>query len=437
MNLSVSNIIRILKTGLSAKAFPEKLVIPTSVNTQLMIKQFPDLIEKLLELKAWEIISHLNNVSPLTVSRDKNLHNGKEYFQLIFHDKATSYVLSRLLIDELKETFDIIIHDRNVILRNLSSAFNNQKPKIVIRSDIKSFFEGVCHKRLFEIMESNENITQLSLDFYKKIFIEFERHRHTTEKIGYGLPRGLAVSSYLAEVFLKQVDLRISSRNEVCFYSRYVDDIILLIKNHADKDANKYFCNVSKIFNEIGLELHEKGDGKSSTVCIASAVTPIGEYLGYTLEWDSETSKLIFKLPSHKIDKKKQMIDNAFLNFEIQSKKSIKQAKRDLMGCLNMISANYQLSGTKRYIRTGIYYSNRLLNDYSSLNTLTEYLQSKTLEPYKRAFSSERDMINYISRLKRLVNKIDFHKNWETRKMVSLTPQRISRLKAIINTEHT
>ena len=49
----------------------------------------------------------------------------------------------------------------------------------------------------------------------------------TDERVG--IPRGIGFSAYLSELFLRGFDSRIKSSSNVTYYTRYVDDIIIIV----------------------------------------------------------------------------------------------------------------------------------------------------------------------------------------------------------------
>lgn len=437
MDLSSHNISEILKKGLSSHAFSYPLLHASTAHSDRFTSnpQSRDVAE-IISAKADLIRERIGRTDALTLHRDGKLYNGKEYFHLLYQDTPTAYVLSKLLSEELRNACAIKFSDRNQLIENLDKSFFLSKPDIVIRSDIKSFFESVCHRKLFEKLKSEERISDLSIRSYQRIFDEFERHRTHNIRRGYGLPRGLAISSYLAEFYLQQIDNEIRNLDGVSFYGRYVDDIIILYRHRPENGGKQVFNQLNEIFGRSGLSLHPIGDGKSSVIDVSRGSATIGDYLGYALSWGKDSRTLSFGLTDTYLAKKKGMIDNAFSHFERLSRKNIKQSRRDLIDCINMISSNYKLSGGKKNIRTGIYYSHRHLTDYGCLDELTEYLQRKAIIPYGKSFSSTSEYLEFAYRLRARIQTVSYRRNWFSRRMISLSAKRISRLKAIMKNGH-
>ena len=433
MDLSVKNIVTILQRGLKEGFFSKNSLFKRgSYVSTLDTYSDIDNIDDILNKTAIEIKRFIESLHPLSLQKDSKLYKGKEYFWLIFHDRIAAYVLSRLLNDELKEAFCLDMKSRNELIEQLIVNANNLSPKAIIRSDIKSFFESIDHRRLFERLESNPKVSALSMTYYRIIFDEFNRYRPLLDIDHFGLPRGLSISSYLAEVYLKETDSEIMKNAEISYYGRYVDDIVILVNATSRIELNDLFYNIVNIFDKAGLRLHDNSESKTSVFELSSDLVKFGNYLGYELNWNNSKHKMSLGLPKHKILKKKEMIDIAFSHFEKISRKNLKKARQDLMACLHFISGNFYLKGRKRDIRTGLFYANPHLSDLSCLDELTNYLQSKLVIPYERSFTNKSERTDYILRVKNQISRIDFRKNWTSRKMYSFSPIEMSKINAII-----
>jgi hypothetical protein len=125
--------------------------------------------------------------------------------------------------------------NRDDEVRQLLHVLAAEREGNVFRTDIKSFFESVPFGEVIAKLEAdglrnNCAIAQLkSLNAYL-----IETHAYT------GLPRGLAISSTLADYALYDFDLAICNRPSVVYSTRYVDDICIV---HFEKPADlEVFC---------------------------------------------------------------------------------------------------------------------------------------------------------------------------------------------------
>ena len=106
---------------------------------------------------------------------------------------------------------------------------------------------------------------------------------------------------------------------------------------------------------------------------------------------------------------------------------NVKQAYRDLMDSLDYITGNIALNKTKSGVKTGLYYSNDLLdNDLPDLKGLTRYLHSRKVEPYNKLKGYE----VLKSRIESKIKKIDLAKRWNERKFNRFSLEQIERMES-------
>nr|WP_274620819.1 RNA-directed DNA polymerase [Enterobacter kobei] len=71
---------------------------------------------------------------------------------------------------------------------------------------------------------------------------------------GKGIPRGLSISAYLAELLMYDFDNQVKDEYSVFYYARYVDDIVIVTSGYEDSDA--FVENVKSILPN-GLQFNE------------------------------------------------------------------------------------------------------------------------------------------------------------------------------------
>lgn len=103
---------------------------------------------------------------------------------------------------------------------------------------------------------------------------------------GKGLPLGSQASQWFALYYLDSLDRLIKERLQIKFYTRYMDDFILL---HNDKNYLKYCRNEIEMYckNMLALELNEK-----------TQIFPVKNGINY-LGWHiylSQTGKVVKKI---------------------------------------------------------------------------------------------------------------------------------------------
>lgn len=297
-----------------------------------------------------------------------------------------SFVVSRIITQELKTKYKVIPADRNRIIEQLYVLLDNQMPKTVIRCDVKSFYESIPQQGLMTLFDNDGLLSRKSYKYLKKFLYEYNSLSNNNDAIG--MPRGLSFSAYLSEIFMKSIDKKISQIDGVFFYKRYVDDIIV-VANPKIKSVEEYWKCIDECFENTGLSLHEDSE-KMFRHCIDSSTNINYDYLGYGFYF--EDGKLSIRLSQSRFNKYKCLIDLIFETYEkcshyrkIKQTKNDKDKKKDalkqLYERLNVLTGNGLLSGRKNYVATGIYYSNRFITDTSQLKELDIYLSEHIDNP--------------------------------------------------------
>ena len=86
------------------------------------------------------------------------------------------------------------------------------------------------------------------------------------------------------------------------------------------------------------------------------------------------------------------------------------------------------MTKAKSNIKAGLFYGSDLLDDYSDLQSLTEYLHSKDIKPYDKVYKSTEDKGQYIENIKKKINNIDFKKRWEEHTMFTFKDLRLRQI---------
>ena len=118
----------------------------------------------------------------------------------------------------------------------------------ILKLDIKKYFYNIDKGILFNIMK--EYISDKLLLNLTKVFIY-----NNGDKIG--IPIGNYTSQYFANIYLDQLDKYIKYDLGIKYYVRYMDDMIIILKN---KDECKIIMNRVRLFlsKRLHLELNDK-----------------------------------------------------------------------------------------------------------------------------------------------------------------------------------
>ncbi|NLE03857.1 MAG: hypothetical protein GX638_03505 [Crenarchaeota archaeon] len=267
--------------------------------------------------------------------------------------------------------------NRYSIISQLKNLLDDGFPKIIVKTDIKEFYESIPHDKLLKKLYDENLLTHLSKRFIQQILSEYKTLAATTK----GVPRGIGISPYLTELYMRDVDAKIKSIPNVMFYARYVDDIIVIFMPDIDNTTRDYKKTIKDIFIDEGLTMNEEID-KTRIIDLTDKHRKQNyfiEYLGYKFISGYEANKHIpLKLTISKKKKKRygERLSKAFTLYEKQSKGNEKQARKIFVKRIKFLTSNTRLVNNKRNVITGIYYTNSLVNTNEDFHVLDRYFAS-------------------------------------------------------------
>nr|WP_314522842.1 antiviral reverse transcriptase Drt3a [uncultured Rahnella sp.] len=289
----------------------------------------------------------------------------------------------------LKRTKGVFLKQRNTIIEEIKINLKEGTQYRIYRLDIKSFFESIDLDVLISIINNNSDISRHTKNIVKWYLKTCERTFSSK-----GLPRGLEISPVLSEIYLSEFDKKITKDNDVFYYARFVDDIIIITSG---------FENENEIINKIqaelprGLVLNSNEDKKSISPLITKrkqGTQPNGSlvyqfnFLGYsfsvidTVLTNPRIAHVCYRhvkvdLSPNRLKKIKTRIAKSFYAFKkngdfklLLDRISFLTSNRDLKRKIKNTSLVDKLK-----ISTGIYYSNAKLDVNSeSLISLDKFL---------------------------------------------------------------
>lgn len=265
-------------------------------------------------------------------------------------------------------------------MSQLINLLEDNCPKYVIRTDIKNFYESIPQKILLEKVNNDYLLSIKTKKFINQIFESYnELTGKTDTNTAKGVPRGIGISAYLSELFMRNVDNQIQELDDLIYYARYVDDIIAIFvpqsKKVDDSYLKKYLIRIKEIVEKEKLFINEEKtkeynllDSLSSNNLKNNSIN----YLGY--EIGSAEKQLVIELSERKI---KKYFDRIKLSFKSFSKKKHHNRKREfklLSARIKYLTSNTKLRNNKDKVFVGIYYSNPFLNSDKSLKKLQDEL---------------------------------------------------------------
>jgi hypothetical protein len=365
----------------------------------------------------------------------KIICNSSKEVYTVENDPASYYAVKQLQRN-IHKTFKVIQADRNKIIKQIFNIASDGFPKIIIKTDIKSFYESIPQDKLFKKIENNTLLSPFSKKLIKRLFYEFEDKKDKTKiSLGKGVPRGIGISAYLSELYMRDIDNEIKALEDVIYYARYVDDIIVIICPKTESKKRDYLSEIRAIVSKNLLELKDGTDGKENKTQEILLFQNENKnrkdfdsdefkYLGYKfiLKHFPKNCKtdLTIEISDNKIKEKYiDRLDAIVKAYNNDAKYNEKEARNIMFTRLKFLTGNFHLNNNKRNIKSGVFYSNKMLelnhNNFESLNTLNLELNKKikTLSPPKgiknKNDNFKEKLINHI------LSNYDFKKGFENK----------------------
>jgi hypothetical protein len=195
-------------------------------------------------------------------------------------------IRDRLLLNQLKEYLHTHIPSSvlrtlpNDYIRRIVATLNGVATDDLsfIRVDIKAFYDCIPHLPLLNILGaqlSDGRIIELVRRAITTPTVSKQHHRPHggTRRNRIGIPQGLSISNALANIYLTEVDTRMTT--ESLLYLRYVDDILMIVPSGSVTES---LARLTELLTKLGLTVN---DEKSHLGSLASSF----QYLGYRIQW--------------------------------------------------------------------------------------------------------------------------------------------------------
>ncbi|MGO1751076.1 antiviral reverse transcriptase Drt3a [Psychroflexus halocasei] len=346
-------------------------------------KERDTLVSDVLDKIADEINSHIINL------KLGGNYGGQSY---VFEKNIQNFFISKKIQDNINKTYNVKQSSRYAILSQLINLLEDNFPKYVIRTDIKSFYESIHQKKLLDKIDNDYLLSIKTKKFIHQIFTSYN---HLTGQINpetaKGVPRGIGISAYLSELFMRSIDNKIKELDDLVYYARYVDDIVAIFipksKNIEPVQLKDYKTKLEHLITSKGLTLNVS---KTKEYNLLQGLKFIRfedstrnfkpktiNYLGYEIGSIKNGKKynLCTRLSDNKINKYFNKIKLSFQHFEKKRKHNRKDAFKLLSARINYLTSNTKLRNNKDKVFVGIYFSNPFLNNDVSLERLQKRLK--------------------------------------------------------------
>ena len=164
-------------------------------------------------------------------------------------DPGDALVL-RKINDNIRRAYGVRQTQRSHSVRLLRQALSEWTPKGIVSVDLKSCFETITPRVVLDKLRHDGKVSHQTIHLLEVFFNQ--TRQFGANKYSKGLPRGVLISSTLAEIFLKDLDRYISEEPGVYVYVRYVDDIMIINAG----SARKLFPKVLDAIARQGLKVN-------------------------------------------------------------------------------------------------------------------------------------------------------------------------------------
>lgn len=295
---------------------------------------------------------------------------GKPVF-CIDAEPETFFVIKQLQAN-IHHIYGVKQANRHDLVCQLRDMLGSKFPFELVRTDISSFYESIDRKRLVEKLDRDQLLSPASKKYVKQVLDSYGLISGTPT----GVPRGVGISAYLAELYLKPVDRAIRAIPGLVLYCRFVDDIVAVFaRPPVGKDLGSFKELIIAIFGDNGLTHNAV---KTSEFRLTDADPKKFEYLGYRFHLKS--TRVEISPSAAKVAKYRARMNAAFVDYWRQKPVNPKGAFRNLVGRVKFLTGNTRLSNSKSCAVTGIYFNNSIVTDLSSFELLDRRLKTRIAE---------------------------------------------------------
>ena len=287
----------------------------------------------------------------------------------IDEESAKAFFIVKQLQQNIHRLYKIKPSNRHDLACQLRDALDSKFPFELVRTDISEFYETIDRKLLYTKLDEDQLLSSSSKKFIRQIFASYAE---ASGKHNEGIPRGVGISAYLAELSLRPVDRDISNLPGNILYCRFVDDIVAVFaKSPTDNESKTYKERIIEIIKGHGLKHNE---GKTFDIDFRDNNGQNKfEYLGY--EFIKTNGALEIAPSDAKVKKLELRMEAAFKAYNRTAPTKPRKAFRELVARIKFLTGNTRLKHKKSNATTGIYYNNLLVTDASKFQYLDGQLR--------------------------------------------------------------
>lgn len=291
---------------------------------------------------------------------------GKPVF-CIDAEPETFFVIKQLQRN-INRIYGIQQANRHDLVCQVRDMLGGSFPFELVRTDISSFYESIDRRKLLEKLDNDQLLSPASKNYIKQVLFSYG----TKSGTAVGVPRGVGISAYLAEFYLRPVDNAIQDTPGLVLYCRFVDDIVAVFaRPPAGNSLGSYKDRIIDIFGKHGLS---HNPAKTHEFSFPDAAPQNFEYLGY--KFSIQAGKCEIAPSTAKVEKYRARMKAAFEEYWLERSLRTRRAYRLLIWRIKFLTGNTRLSNSKSRAATGVYYNNSIVTDPSSFRQLDKELKA-------------------------------------------------------------
>lgn len=164
------------------------------------------------------------------ISRDAFPFSGLRWHSVRRKRALSSNLLEDTLVirkinDNVRRAYGLTQPNRTKLIQTAKQAIRENTPKSIVRIDLRRCFESICRNSLLRQLKTDARLSTQTIVLIESLFEKAAKR--LGGKMPEGIPRGLTVSTSLAEIRLLQLDSALRAQAGIYLYLRYVDDILI------------------------------------------------------------------------------------------------------------------------------------------------------------------------------------------------------------------
>jgi len=319
---------------------------------------------------------------------------------------AKAYFITKQVQSNLRRLYKVKQNSRYGIISQLKRILEDPFPKYVIRTDIENFYESIPRDSLLRKIDQDALLALPSRRVIRQILSDYQSLSQSSK----GIPRGIGISAYLSELFIRKFDETVRAHEELIFYSRFVDDIVAIFSPRPNSSVTQLLSFLQSQASALGLNL---SIAKTTEHDVRKPHNTSLEYLGYKITFGNDPIQI--GLTAKRITKYKNRIIKSFNAYHKRAKFDEQKARRLLLKRVAFLTGNTRLLNNKANIMIGVFFENSLITRVEELEEADKELNAQT---------------NTIisASLRNLLSEFSFKQGFSERRFKEFTPLELAEI---------